>query len=272
MVHQSDVERQVDKRGLPLPSQSTFSATGGMLRGLLMRRQSSQPTSATSTPNPNQSVAFDEETSVVVSEPLIISETAYGDVSVDAGGEVRFSVELTRIDRLKGTYSLEVRRLKGNLNSYGYLYETFRQCAVSFWFGGLPLTLYFSDAPIYNGRRLQGWRHFFHFPLIFLGFQRNAITPRSLDVCVCFYNQPPHMLSLTVNYVPYYPFFLFISHLYILAPYPNRVLFVFFFVFFSRFCHLARTAMGYFSHQLVETAGTLWFVFIHLCVYIALDH
>ncbi|KAF8346592.1 CAMK/CAMKL/Kin4 protein kinase [Amanita rubescens] len=102
----------VDKRGLPLPSQSTFSATGGMLRGLLMRRQS---------------VAFDEETSVVVSEPLVFSETAYGDVSVDAGGEVRFSVELTRIDRLKGTYSLEVRRLKGNLNSYGYLYETFRQ-------------------------------------------------------------------------------------------------------------------------------------------------
>jgi protein-serine/threonine kinase len=38
---------QVDKRGLPIPSQSTFGgATGGMLKGLLMRRQSSQVSSS----------------------------------------------------------------------------------------------------------------------------------------------------------------------------------------------------------------------------------
>ena len=112
----------------------------------------------------------------MVSEPLIISETAYGDVSVDAGGEVRFSVELTRIDRLNGTYSLEVRRLKGNLNSYGYLYETFRQCASFFlvWWAGADF-FFLSDAPIYNGRRLQGWRHFFSVYFL-LGLQRNAIT------------------------------------------------------------------------------------------------
>lgn len=106
-----------------------------MLRGLLMRRQSSQPASTASTPNPNQSVTFDEDSSVVVSEPLIMSETTYGgDMSGDMGGEVRFSVELTRLDRLNDTYSLDVRRLNGNLNSYKYLYETFRQCVVFFRF------------------------------------------------------------------------------------------------------------------------------------------
>ncbi|PFH50349.1 hypothetical protein AMATHDRAFT_145231 [Amanita thiersii Skay4041] len=125
----------VDKRGLPLPSQSTFSATGGMLRGLLMRRQSSQVSSSTLPPTPvasgpNQSiVSYEEEHSspVVVSEPVTISETAYGDPSEDAGDEVRFSVELTRIDRLNDTYSLDVRRLKGTLRSYKYLYDTLRQ-------------------------------------------------------------------------------------------------------------------------------------------------
>ena len=94
-----------------------------MLRGLLMRLQSSQVSTHTS----QLSLVFDNETSVVVSEPLIMNETVYGDPSQDAGDEVRFSVELTRIDRLTDTYSLDVRRLKGNLRSYKYLYDTIRQ-------------------------------------------------------------------------------------------------------------------------------------------------
>lgn len=88
-----------------------------------MRRQSSQVSSSTSQP----SLAFDDETSVVVSEPLLMNDAAYGDPSQDAGDEVRFSVEITRIDRLNDTYSLDVRRLKGNLRSYKYLYDTIRQ-------------------------------------------------------------------------------------------------------------------------------------------------
>ncbi|KAF6749573.1 CAMK/CAMKL/Kin4 protein kinase [Ephemerocybe angulata] len=115
----------VDKRGLPLPSPSAFAGTGGMLRGLLMRRQSSQVSTSASQP----SLAFDDETSVVVSEPLVMNEAAYGDPTQDAGDEVRFSVELTRIDRLSDTYSLDVRRLKGNLRSYKYLYDTIRERA-----------------------------------------------------------------------------------------------------------------------------------------------
>ena len=147
-----------------------------MLRGLLMRRQSSQVSShrgERSEPAPNAnssqpSLAFDDESSVLVNEPLpIISTTiadsqspstpgpnsalpsplspippsssdssrlltpasgpAYGDPSQDAGDEVRFSVELTRIDRLNDTYSLDIRRLKGNLRSYKFLYDTLRE-------------------------------------------------------------------------------------------------------------------------------------------------
>ena len=45
----------------------------------------------------------------------------------DAGDEVRFSVELTRLDRLDGTYSIDIRRMKGNLRSYKFLYYTLRE-------------------------------------------------------------------------------------------------------------------------------------------------
>jgi hypothetical protein len=99
-----------------------------MLRGLLRRRQSSQSNHAHPS---SSSLAFDDETSVIVSEPLSSTDIAYGDPTQDAGDEVRFSVELTRIDRLNDTYSLDIRRLKGNLRSYKFLYDTLRECALS---------------------------------------------------------------------------------------------------------------------------------------------
>lgn len=48
-------------------------------------------------------------------------------ISRDPAGEVRFSVELTRLSGLSDTYSLDIRRLKGNLRSYQFLYETIRE-------------------------------------------------------------------------------------------------------------------------------------------------
>lgn len=97
-----------------------------MLRGLLMRRQSSQ-VSTQGAAAAQSLLAFDDEAAVVVSEPLLMNETAYGDPTRDAGDEVRFSVELTRLDGLHGTFSLDIRRLKGNLRSYKYLYDTLRE-------------------------------------------------------------------------------------------------------------------------------------------------
>ena len=135
---------QIDKRGLPVPSPSAFSGTGGMLRGLLMRRQSSQVSNHG--PSSSQpSLAFDDETSVIVNEPLLIQDTAFGDPSQDAGDEVRFSVELTRLDRLNDTFSLDIRRLKGNLRSYKFLYDTLRECVeyVLYVFWGCLLIIIF---------------------------------------------------------------------------------------------------------------------------------
>ncbi|KAG1796996.1 Pkinase-domain-containing protein [Suillus plorans] len=116
----------VDKRGLPVPS--TSSSAGGMLKGLLMRRQSSQVSGVA----PSQA-SMDDDTGATASSPVDSQtgthEAIYGDTSQDAGDEVRFSIELTRIDRLKDTYSLDIRRLKGNLRSYKFLYDTIRERA-----------------------------------------------------------------------------------------------------------------------------------------------
>ncbi|KAI0702683.1 hypothetical protein C8Q76DRAFT_861613 [Earliella scabrosa] len=54
----------------------------------------------------------------------------YGNASEDAGDEVRFVVELTQVPHPsldKTTYSLDVRRLKGNLRSYTFLIYTLRE-------------------------------------------------------------------------------------------------------------------------------------------------
>ena len=51
----------------------------------------------------------------------------YGAPTEDLGDEVRFSVELTRRGGLSDTYSLDIRRLKGNLRSYKFIYDTIRK-------------------------------------------------------------------------------------------------------------------------------------------------
>ena len=135
---------QVDKRGLPLPSQSTFGgATGGMLKGLLMRRQSSQVSSSADpeasspeiTPSPILSPGGGHPvppgaTGAAAGE--LASEPVYGDPSQDQGDEVRFYVELTKLDGLKDTYSIDIRRLKGHLRSYKFLYDYITQCVLFF--------------------------------------------------------------------------------------------------------------------------------------------
>ncbi|KAI0350918.1 Pkinase-domain-containing protein [Trametes cingulata] len=132
----------VDKRGLPIPSQSNTSfgaSTGGMLRGLLMRRQSSHVSTGSTLHQVSPSLESEATTDTVLGATVppgsaevpspISLETIYGDTQQDAGDEVRFSVELTRLDRLDDTYSLDIRRLKGNLRSYKFLYDTLRQRA-----------------------------------------------------------------------------------------------------------------------------------------------
>ncbi|KAH7333623.1 hypothetical protein B0J17DRAFT_578559 [Rhizoctonia solani] len=105
------ISGSVNNRGLPMPPPPSFSGPGGMLRGLL-RRSSAQPGV------PTESEATQQQPTT---EPI------YGERTDDAQDEVRFFVELTRIDRLEDTYSIDVRRLKGNLRSYKFLYDNMRE-------------------------------------------------------------------------------------------------------------------------------------------------
>jgi protein-serine/threonine kinase len=143
----------VDKRGLPVPSQQSSSsfggATGGMLKGLLMRRQSSQvsPDAAEASPEIMSSSPGGLMTPVVGGTGEVMThEPVYGDPTQDQGDEVRFYVELTKLDGLKDTYSIDIRRLKGNLRSYKFLYDYITQCVPThtfpffFWF--LTIALY----------------------------------------------------------------------------------------------------------------------------------
>jgi len=109
-----------------------------------MRRQSSQVSNSGSQPVDSESSSPGNNESnpslaTPTNEQPSPTNTLYGDQSQDQGGEVRFSVELTRLDRLEDTYSLDIRRLKGNLKSYKFLYDSLREC-VNFtytWFPGL---------------------------------------------------------------------------------------------------------------------------------------
>lgn len=135
------VRVQVDKRGLPVPSPSSFPSTGAIFKGLLMRRQSSQVSSSGGSVN-HPTLSYDTDSSADPHHHTIPNgsreklaampghtalEPVYGDRLNDQGDEVRFYVELTRIEGLDGTFSLDIRRLKGHLRSYKFLYDTLRE-------------------------------------------------------------------------------------------------------------------------------------------------
>jgi len=105
-----------------------------MLKGLLMRRQSSQVSGDAEPSSPE-----------IMASPVLSSgsgsaggrtpgematEPIYGDPNQDQGDEVRFYVELTKLDRLKDTFSIDIRRLKGNLRSYKFLYDCITECVL----------------------------------------------------------------------------------------------------------------------------------------------
>ncbi|KAI7891341.1 uncharacterized protein EV154DRAFT_420619 [Mucor mucedo] len=50
-------------------------------------------------------------------------EPIYGDASIDNGDEIRFAVEVCRFQNLPGLYIIDIRRLKGNVWAYKFLYH-----------------------------------------------------------------------------------------------------------------------------------------------------
>lgn len=113
---------RVDSRGLPMPNSSSVSSG---LKGMLLRRGSSYSSHAV-----NLSRA---ESNIVLSSPSLTSlaaasapvkEPLYGEHSVDSGDEVKFHVELCRIKNLPGLYSLTIKRIKGSVWSFKFIYQT----------------------------------------------------------------------------------------------------------------------------------------------------
>ena len=97
-----------------------------------MRRQPSQVSNSGSQPidsgssNPGNNKSNPSLDTLTSEQPTLVN-TLYGDKSQDQGGEVTFTVELTRFDHLEDTYSLDIRRVKGNLKSYEFLRDSLRE-------------------------------------------------------------------------------------------------------------------------------------------------
>ncbi|PWY98950.1 Pkinase-domain-containing protein, partial [Testicularia cyperi] len=125
---QAEVERSSRMSNRDSLTTSMSSAGGGSLRSFLRRgshqSQQSQHSGATS---PKQGVAMLPSSSTTSSQLHAQDEnqppTVYGSHSIDGGQEIRFSVEVTRIKNLPGLYSLDIRRMKGNLWAYKFVYH-----------------------------------------------------------------------------------------------------------------------------------------------------
>ena len=117
-----------------------------------MRRQSSQVSNNAGT-HSETSLAQGMHTSYhSFCEALLYSLIAvpgplYGDRSSDQRDEVRITVELTRIDGLDDTFSLDIRRIKGNLRSYKFIYDTIRTYVISLVSFEMELTISFFLQP-----------------------------------------------------------------------------------------------------------------------------
>lgn len=76
---------------------------------------------------PDPSISAHHSTDSIHASAPVAAEPIYGKRSEDKGGEVLFSVELTRMEGLPDMYHLDIRRVKGELKSYQFLYTKLRE-------------------------------------------------------------------------------------------------------------------------------------------------
>jgi protein-serine/threonine kinase len=96
----------------------------GGLKGMLLRRGSSY---GSSTHLPRSESALSEtnlNSPRMSSPPQPYKEPIYGEHSIDVGDEVKFTVELCRIKNLSGLHILHIKRLRGNVWSHKFLYQS----------------------------------------------------------------------------------------------------------------------------------------------------
>ncbi|WVN90406.1 uncharacterized protein L203_105642 [Cryptococcus depauperatus CBS 7841] len=121
---------RTDARGLPMPNSPSISkGSAAGIKGLLRRgssRSSAHPArfasaTAENATSPSQStlnLEMPETTGSAKPQPL------YGKELMDAGDEVKFTVELCKMKNLPGLYILKIKRTKGNLWSFKFIYQT----------------------------------------------------------------------------------------------------------------------------------------------------
>jgi protein-serine/threonine kinase len=96
----------------------------------MMRRGSSYSTAHSLSPANVSDPAYSPSASSSAGSPNISAEGSPVNAprhleagAHDAGDEVRFSVELTRLKNLQGLYSLDFKRLKGEAWTYAWIYQ-----------------------------------------------------------------------------------------------------------------------------------------------------
>ncbi|KAK4516702.1 uncharacterized protein ATC70_011680 [Mucor velutinosus] len=99
------------------------SSSGNPPFRMLLRRSSAHQStvSATTTTTTHTTIKSSESGS---SDSNTKPATIYGDPNVDPGEEVRFSVELCKIKNLPGLYIVDMRRMRGNVWAYKFIYRT----------------------------------------------------------------------------------------------------------------------------------------------------
>ncbi|CEP15435.1 hypothetical protein [Parasitella parasitica] len=93
---------------------------------MLLRRTSAQQStlSATTIATTTTTNTTAATTTGTASSKNDENPTIYGDSNVDPGEEVRFSVELCKIKNLPGLYIVDMRRMRGNVWAYKFIYRT----------------------------------------------------------------------------------------------------------------------------------------------------
>ncbi|KAJ9098551.1 hypothetical protein QFC19_006319 [Naganishia cerealis] len=125
MTTATGASNNVNRNGLPLSSSSTglLPASGGFRN--MLRRGSSQNASSNvlSSPDMSATISSTSRTSRELPASDRRPEPTYGEHTVDPGDEVKFSIELTRLKNLPGLLSLDIKRLRGNVWSFKFVYH-----------------------------------------------------------------------------------------------------------------------------------------------------
>lgn len=112
-------------RGVPSTSSGGGGGLGG-LKGMLLRRGSSYSSQHSSVLARSESDLLNSVSNSGMQSPSLgpLPEPLYGEHAIDNGDEVRFAVELCRIKNLHGLYLLSIKRLRGSVWSFKFIYQT----------------------------------------------------------------------------------------------------------------------------------------------------